>query len=306
VLAMGMSMISYSLAVFSQVDEWLSEWRERELPKQHSAFLADWVRELTENPAGHFVVGAIPVVLMFLATGLLLLTGQGSFAAPLSFLGTLAVPLLAGIFPVLILAASRRKGDYVPTAIFRWLGHPVVLLGIYAMFLGTIFVYGLVIWQDPFQRLSALIAGVVMLAMTIAVVRRGALAPRAVIEVRVERNPDEEAMFSVTSSGAPISADVRLCYPDGDKRLRAATATLEDFSRLRSAAFQLQPKRARELKVWLHQVTPQGNSQGLPARLRVRADARTQSFELDHSDGHVLVPLGAPNDSLIELQIDFS
>ena len=306
VLAMGMSMISYSLAVFSQVDEWLSEWRARASPNPNRAFLANWLRELTASPVGHFVVGAIPVVLMFLATGVLLVTGQDSFAAPLSFLGTLAVPLLVGIFPVLMLAASRRKGEYVPAAIFRWLGQPVLLLGIYALFLGAIFIYGLVIWQDPFQRASALVAGVVMLAMTFAVVRRGALTPRAVVEVRVERNPDEEATFSVTSSGAPISADVRLCYPDGEKSLSGATAVLENFSRLRSATFQLQLNRAHELKVWLHQVTPQGNSQGLPARVRVRSDSQTQSFELDHSDAQVLMPLTAPNGSPVQLQIEFS
>ena len=306
ILAMGMSMISYSLAIFSQVDEWLSEWREKESSKQNRAFLTDWVRELTASPVGHFVVGAVPVVLMFLAAGVLLLTGQDSFAAPLSFLGTLAVPLLVGIFPVLILAASRRKGDYVPAAIFRWLGHPVVLLGVYAMFLGTIFIYGLVIWQDPFQRLSALVAGIVMLGMTFAVVRRGALAPRAVVEVRVERNPEEEATFSVTSNGAPVPANVQLVYPDGERSLRAATMGVEDFSRLRSATFQLELKRARELKVWLHQVTPQGNSQALPARVQVRSVSQTRSFELDHSNAQVLVPLGAQDGSPVQLQIEFS
>ncbi len=306
VLAMGMSMISYSLAVFSQVDEWLSEWRERELPKQNRAFLASWLHELTANPAGHFMVGAIPVVLMFLATGLLLMTREDSFAAPLSFLGTLAVPLLVGIFPVLMLAASRRKGDYVPAAVFRWLGHPILLLSIYIMFLGTIFIYGLVIWQDPFQRLSALIASVVMLGMTFAVIRRGALTPRAIVEVRVERNPEEVATLSITSDGAPIPVDVQLSYPDGEKSLSGATAVLEDFPRLRSATFLLRLKRAHELKVWLHQVTPQGNSQGLPARIQVHSDSQTLSFELDQSDAQVLMPLAASNGSPVQLQVEFS
>ncbi|MCL4393265.1 MAG: hypothetical protein M1482_00305, partial [Chloroflexi bacterium] len=102
---------------------------------------------------------------------LLLVVGQESVAAPLSFLGTLAVPLLGGIFPMLMLAASRRKGDYVPAAIFRWLGHPVLILGIYSLFLVTILLHGLVIWQSPFERASALVAGAVMFGMTLLSVR---------------------------------------------------------------------------------------------------------------------------------------
>ncbi|HEX7586969.1 MAG TPA: hypothetical protein VF478_01520, partial [Anaerolineae bacterium] len=122
VLAMGMSMISYSLAIFSQIDEWLSEWHSK--GSTGNANLLVWARHVTSSNIGRFVTGAVPVTLMFVVTALLLLTGQESFAAPLSFLGTLAVPLLVGIFPVLLLAASRQKGEYVPAAFFEWLGHP--------------------------------------------------------------------------------------------------------------------------------------------------------------------------------------
>jgi hypothetical protein len=50
----------------------------------------------------------------------------------LSFLGIIVVSLVAGIFPLLLLIASRRKGDYVPRTVYRPLGHPVLLGGLYA------------------------------------------------------------------------------------------------------------------------------------------------------------------------------
>jgi hypothetical protein len=306
VLAMGMSMISYSLAIFSQVDEWLSEWRPKESQAQPRSNLVASVRGIAASQAGRFAAGAAPVVLMFCVTALLLLTRQESYAAPLSFLGTLAVPLLGGIFPMLMLAASRRKGDYVPAAVFRWLGHPLVILGVYALFLASIFIHGMIIWTDPFQRFSALIAGTVVLGMTFVVVYRGAFTPRAVLEVRVERNPAEEATFSVISNGKPVPADVRLMYQDGEKSLRAATANVEEFSRLRSATFQLQLRRARELKVWAHLVTHEGSSRKIHARLHLRAGAETRQIEPDAFGGQIILPLDPLSDSPLQLQIDFS
>lgn len=300
VLAMGMSMISYTLAIFSQVDEWLSEWHTRQ-----SETRAKWVRrlrEVTESNIGRFSIGATPVVLMFLVTALLLLAREESFAEPLSFLGTLAVPLLVGIFPMLLLAASRRKGDYVPGAIFRWLGHPVVVLGLYGFFLGSIFVHGIFIWQDPFQRFSALIAGTVMLIMTLVVMRRGAFTARTVVEVRVERNPEEEASFSVTSSGKPVTTDVRLQTADGETNLRAAAGELGAFAIIRSATFQLSSPRARELKVWAHQITAQGNSQGLAVTLRVDAGHTQPASDLKLSNGLAVVPL---DDAACTVRLEF-
>jgi amino acid permease len=304
VLSMGMGMISYSLSIFSQVDEWLSEWHPKESPAGTS--LSAWARQVSSTSTGRFVIGVAPVVILFVVTALLLLTGQESFAGPLSFLGTLAVPLLVGIFPVLLLAAGRQKGEYVPAAFFEWLGNPVVLVILYVLFLATIFIHGLVIWQDPFQRFAAVIAGIIILGMTFLVMRRGAFTPRAVLEVRVEQTPQEEATFTLTSSGKPMPADVQLHYQDGEKALHTSGAELENFSLLRSATFELPLHRARELKVWLHVVTRQGHSQRLFAHVQVRNGTATRQVAVDDLDSPMLFPLDPSNASLCQVQIAFS
>jgi hypothetical protein len=63
---------------------------------------------------------------------------------------------------MLMLAASRRKGDYAPRFSLTFLGNPVVLAAIYTLYLGGVFVYGLIIWQDPIQRAIAIGVGVLM------------------------------------------------------------------------------------------------------------------------------------------------
>jgi hypothetical protein len=142
--------------------------------------------------------------------------------------------------------------------------------------------------------------------MTLVVIRRGAFKSRAIVEVRVERDPEEEARFSIAANGKPVTADVRLQTADGETSLRAAGGKLGAFTTLRSATFQLPSPRARELKVWTHQITPQGTSQGLAARLTISSNSHEKSFEINHSGAPVFVPLDAQDGSGVQVQIEFS
>lgn len=307
VLGMGLGSIQFALALFNQVREWLPEAPSADEPKTPARTgVANWLNQIVESKAGRFGLAVLPVAAVFLVIEWLLFNHQESFTAPISVLGTLAVPLLAGIFPMLMLAAARRKGDYVPTTVFHLLGHPIVMTAIYLLFLFNIFLHGFIIWQDPFQKILAVTIGAVMLIATAVFIRQGAFVHRAVVEVRVERTPEEEASFSVTSSGKPVTADVQLRYLDSEKNVHAATFELEDFSLLRSATFQLQPNHARELKVWVHLVTLEGNSQRLPARLQVRTGAATREVEADDFNAQMLFPLDPQSNSLCQVQIEFS
>lgn len=99
------------------------------------------------------------------------------------------------------------------------------------------------------------------------------------------------ATFAITAGGQPATAEVRLGYADGEQRVQAATAEIPTFSALRYATFQLPATQARELKVWAHQITPEGNSEGLPARLQVHCGGEKKEFDLKLSGGQVVLPL---------------
>lgn len=215
----------------------------------------------------------------------LLFTDSGSFTGLLSFIGVIIVPLLGGIFPVLLLFASRRKGERVPTAVYRFLGNPVLLTVIYVLFLVSILVHGLVIWTEPLQRVLAVLTSVMVVVMTIAM--RRAFDRRTIVELREE---DERAFFSVTESGRPAVADVRLEYPGDEHRLETAGDEIPAFPSLRRASFRTE-RGAGALKVWAHRITPEGNSEGLAGLLRVSQGDETRQFDLKLSNGQVVVPM---------------
>jgi len=218
----------------------------------------------------------------------LLLAGMESFAEPLSFLGVIVISMLGGTFPVLLLVASRRKGEVVPGVIYRFLGHPLLATLVYLLFLTGMLLHGLVIWENPVQRAAALAAGLLMVGTTIVMARRGAFATRVVVELREDQ---QRTTFAVTAGGRPATAEVRLGYVDGERRVQAAAGEIAALASLRTVAFQLAAPRAKELKVWAHRVTPEGNSEGLPALLRVHCGGAKKEFDLRLSGGQVVLPL---------------
>jgi hypothetical protein len=240
---------------------------------------------------GRFWICVGPAVLAFLVSEWLLLTGTGSFARLLSIGGVLAISIIAGIFPVLLLAASRRTGEFVPDVVYRFLGHPVLIASIYLLFLGNIFLHGLVIWQAPVERVAAVLTGALVAGTTIAMVRRGAFARRVVVELREDLRADGGAVFNVVAGGQPAVADVRLAYPDGERHIHAAAGEVPRFPTLRSALFRLPDVHAQALKVWAYRISPSGDSEALPAVLHVQRGDRTQQFDLRLSGGQLLLPL---------------
>ncbi len=192
---------------------------------------------------------------------------------------------------MLMLAAGRRKGEFVPGLTLGFLGHPLVVVGVYLLFLVSIFLHGALIWRDSPQRLAAVFVGVAVLGMTLMCLRRGMLAPRVVVELRVEPNAGGRASFSTISNGRPAPAEVWLNYDDSEQHFAAASGEVLAFPSLRSARFQLPATPARELKVWVHRITPEGASGSLPARLTVYDGEERREVDLGQSGGQVVLRL---------------
>ena len=169
ILSLGMASIHVSLASLFMMEERVPAGRP--------------------SKRGRFLVCISPIAVVFLVTEWVSISGNASYAGLLGFLSVISLPLLGGIFPVLLLAATRRKGDFVPGLVLRFLGSPVVLIGIYLFFLGAILVYGLFIYQDPIQRIITLVIGAAIVVVTFAMLRRGMLKKRAVVELHADYSP---------------------------------------------------------------------------------------------------------------------
>jgi amino acid permease len=291
ILGMGMVTIHFSLALFNQVREWLPAQAPPDKPAQASSGLGRKIQGWLLSRSGRFWVGFAPLGLIFLWTEWLLWSGQGSFTEVLAIVGVITVPLLGGVFPMLMLAASRRKGDYVPVFVWRFLGHPVVVLAVYLIFWAGILLYGLVIWTDLIPRLAALAAAGVILVVTVVIIRRGAFTPRTVVELRANQDTHKPAVFTITSMGQPLPAEIILKYKNEEQQRQAANGDIPDFKNLRAITFHLPPAPAKELKLWLHQLTPEDFSESLSGRVTVQQGQEKQDIDLASSGGQAVLPL---------------
>jgi hypothetical protein len=242
---------------------------------------------------GRFLLSISPVVAAFLVAEWLSITGQGSFAGLLGFVAGWSLPLVSGVFPVLLLAATRRKGDFVPGLVLRLLGNTIVLVGTYLFFVGCIFVYGLFIFPSLVERAVTLLVGVVTLAVTMVMLRRGMLAGRLVVTLREDQTPGGASQISLTANGQPATAQLSLVDAAGQREAQAGTGQVPIPRELRSASIQLPATGARELKAWTHKLTPEWRSEPLPAHLTVRCSGDTSEFDLAAPDGQVVLPAPA-------------
>jgi hypothetical protein len=250
-------------------------------------------------PAGNLSTGArvllalSPLAFIFLAAEWMLSKGTYSFAGVIRMLGVLSSTIFSGAVPVLLLVASRRKGEVVPGVVLPFLGHPLVVGGIYVLYLGILLLHGLVLWQAPVERAAALLTAALVVIATVLMVRGGAFTRRIVVELREDLRQGHQSTFAVTASGQATVAEARLTYPDGEICRRAASEEVRSFTRLRQIAFDLPATTARELKVWVHRVTPDGSSEPLPTRVVVTQGERTRQLDLATSGGQALLPLTA-------------
>ena len=102
------------------------------------------------------------------------------------------------------------------------------------------------------------------------------------IEVRQEPVEQGGGTFMVTDCGrAATQARVELGYVDGERSDQAASGAIPDFPELCSAKFHVPGTKAQELLVWVHRVTSDGQSEHLPALVKVSSGTQIREFHLD-------------------------
>jgi hypothetical protein len=171
----------------------------------------------------------------------------------------------------------------------------VLLGGLYLFFLGSLLLHGVVIWRAPWLRAGALLVAVVIVVVTVRMVRDGTFSRRVNIEVREDQGQGR-TFFAVTANGRESTSHVTLEYGDSARHLQTAVGEIHDFSSLRHAVFEprfAEKARAipRELKVWIHRVTPEGDSEAIGGSMTVQAGGTTRRFDIKLAKGQVSLPV---------------
>ncbi len=236
-----------------------------------------------------FLLSISPLVLVLLLTEWLFLTGVQSFTSVLAFAGVLGNSLVGGIFPVLLLLSSRRKGELAPGVVLGILNHPFFCIGIYSLFLGILFVHGLFIWSNVAARISALCIALLSLGATFVMKRYGAFASCVIVELR--QHLGGRSVFTITADGQPKTVEVYLGYAEGEQHHQAASVEIPSLKTLRYATFRLPTKQEEELRVWVHSSNKSGDSRSIPALMEFESGNKNMQFDLKLSSGRVLLPL---------------
>ncbi len=239
-----------------------------------------------------FLITVSPIAAVFIAAEWLLVTGTDSFSGVIGVAGVLTSSVFAGVIPALLIVASRKKGEVIPGLVLKFVGHPLVVGGVFTLYIVILIAHGVFIWEQPLGRVAALTAAVGCLIATYFMIRGGAFTPHLVVELREDLRRGASSGFGIVAAGAAAVAAVRLAYPGGERTIEASSGEVPEFASLRSATFELPPTTARVLKVWAHRVTPDGSSEGLPALLEVETGAVKLDVDMRLSAGRVSLPLG--------------
>jgi hypothetical protein len=259
-------------------------------------------RRLALSDVGRFAFASLPIVVVGLLGETLLLTGSASFAGLLGFGGVIANSMTAGVFPVLLLLASRRKGDCVPATVYRILGHPAVVGGVYLMAIANLFLHGLLIYRDAWSRGCALFFGLVVVALTTRMLRRGAFARRVVVELRDDARDDAGGTLAVIAGGHPLTADITVSRGERVEAHHATTVALGNLSKVTAVTVRLPRGVGREVKVWAHRLTRDGASEALAATVALVCRAERRCFDVGLSSGQALATVNG-EESRVEIAL---
>ncbi len=267
VLAVGLGSLYCSLGLYNQVVEHLPARREG------GGFLA--------TRRGRYLAGIAPTLVTFAILEYLILNGQESFAGPVALIGVLTVPMLGGVFPMLLVLAARRRGEYLPGTVIGFIGHPITVGLVSGVFFAGIVLHGVVIWEDPIERIAALAVAVLLAVLVLGILRGSAFHRSAAIEVRDgARGAGVDSTFTVLVAGRPHTAIIEFEHGAETTALEAASGPIS-FPGLRRATFTLAISEAAALKVWVHRVTPEGDTVGIPAMVDLENGDRQLRHPLD-------------------------
>lgn len=275
ILSLGLATVQIALGLYYMVQERLPAPREKTV----------WAK-----PSARFLLSIVPMVGVLALAEWLAFTGASSFASLLGIVSAFSLPLLSGVFPILLLAATRRKAEFIPRGAVRFLGNSIFLTVMYFLFVALIFGYGMFIFQDTLPRVLILAVGVITLAVTFVMLRRGAFAARLVILLQKDERAAGASRYAIVENGNPARGQVDLDYAREKTALDAPSSELL-WNGLRALRVRVSESRARTVKLWGLYFSKADTLQGFNARVEIHNGARVVQFEWNEARAETNLPI---------------
>lgn len=164
------------------------------------------------------VAAMIPLVAVFAIAEALLVSKNGSFTESLGAVGTLAVPVVAGVMPVLLLIATRRRGDQVPAWTLPGLSGRFATAVTVTVFVSALVLHATLFWTAPPARIAAAAVAVLVVVLITRSLRSDSVRPLATVELRHDRDL-RWWRLNVVADGANVRTTATLTTPAGPHEL---------------------------------------------------------------------------------------
>ena len=274
VLGLGMSSVHFGLGIANMARELAGRCRVG----------------ATETRAGRraeALAASAPVATVFVYVQWTYLNGTPSFTAPLELIGALLTPVLAGLFPVLLLLAGRARGLPARGAVLPSIvSNRAILSAVALLSFAGLLAHGLVLWEDWPRRAAALLVAAVMLGLCVDLVRRGAFAPTLHVGLRRLPGDGDVAEVSVALAGRAIERSVRLRHAGGAVSALRPDRTVRGFGALRTIAIAPPATRVCRVLVTALSVAADHEARALGGRLTLAGiGGATTAVELDPAAG---------------------
>jgi hypothetical protein len=119
-------------------------------------------------------------------------------------------------------------------------------------------------------------------------------SPRAVVEIFLDQSGGKPAVLNLIHAGKPLHAEITLSYGEERRQLTASSSELPEFQKLRSLQLDIPALTAKELEIWTHQLTKDGQSEPISTLVRVHYNGLMEEFDLSSGQKRLILPYPQP------------
>jgi len=102
---------------------------------------------------------------------------------------------------------------------------------------------------------------------------------------------DERATLAIVDAGKPLAGTFKLVYTNEERSMKGSEIEIPSYKQLKNIFIEFSPPSSKEVKVWLHRVTPEGNSEPLPVGIHIKDGDTDVEIQPDPKTGQVIKPL---------------